>query len=113
MVPNTRSPAALDERFTFGVGDYVQYSRDGDDQLFGHIQHIFLLDHLRDRHIFVVLQPVRPSGRRDDVLGLQIMDKIEDEIVVIGITAVQPTKLYMLDVDGVGIVWNDWNLYWL
>ncbi|ROW07924.1 hypothetical protein VMCG_03429 [Cytospora schulzeri] len=108
----SKSPAALDERFTFSVGDYIQYSRDGDDQLFGHVDHIFLLDHLRDRHIFVVLQPIRPSGRRDHVLGLQVMDKI-DEVVVIGITAVQPTKLYMLDVEGVGIVWNDWNLYWL
>lgn len=95
------------------MGDYIQYTRDGDCQLYGKIDHIFLLDQLRDRHIFVVLQPIRLSGRRDPVLGLNIMDKVDDEVVLIGITAVQPVKLYILDVEGVGLVWNDWEVYWL
>ncbi|KAK7697112.1 hypothetical protein SLS64_013906 [Diaporthe eres] len=89
---------ALNERFTFSTGDYMKHTRDSDNNYFSQIDHNLLLDNLHDRHVFIVLQPVRPTLTRHDVLDLEIMENL-DKVAIIGIVAVQPVRLLrsMLD----------------
>lgn len=66
-----------------------------------------------------MLPPIQNSHVRDPILGLQVMDRVDDnapdaeKVVVIGIPAVRPVRHYMVDVDGVGLVWVDWNVHYL
>ncbi|RYC63896.1 hypothetical protein CHU98_g2323 [Xylaria longipes] len=94
------------------MGDYIQYIRDGDYH-FGRVDYIFVLDSFEDRHIFVILTPVERTHTRDHILDLEIMAKKPDDAVIVGITAVSPQRFYMVKVDGVGIVWVDWDLHFL
>lgn len=98
------------ERFTFRAGDYVQFTRDGGVQ-FGRVDHIFVLDNFADRHIFVVLIPVRRTETRHHILDLEVMEEMEGQAVIVGVTAVSPVGLYMVRVEGVGTVWVDWDVH--
>ena len=59
-----------------------------------------------------ILTPIVRTNTRDPLLDLEVMEESEG-VVIVGITAIQPTSLYMVDVDGVGIVWVDWDLLYL
>jgi len=37
----------------------------------------------------------------------------KDKPVIVGITAIDPVRLYMVPVEDVGIVWVDWDVYYL
>ncbi|TRX98548.1 hypothetical protein FHL15_000622 [Xylaria flabelliformis] len=100
------------DRYTFSMGDYVQYMRDGDYH-FGRVDYIFVLDNFEDRHIFVILTPIKSTNTRDRILDLEVMAEKRDESIIVGITAISPQRFYMVQVDGVGIVWVDWDLHYL
>ncbi|KAI1485633.1 hypothetical protein F5X96DRAFT_674446 [Biscogniauxia mediterranea] len=103
---------ATNDRFTFSMGDYVQFSRDGENR-FGRVDHIFVLDNFDDRHIFIILTPVRSTNARDALLDLEVMEEQNDDAIIVGVTAIAPVRLYMVKVDSVGIVWVNWELHYL
>jgi len=72
-----------------------------------------LLDNFHDRHIFVILTPVERTFRRHHILGLEVMDERHNRAVIVGVTAISPTCLYMVRVENVGTVWVDWEAHLL
>ena len=78
---------------------------------FGRVDHIFVLDNFADRHIFVILTPVKRTHTRHNILGLEIMEEVTDKAVIIGITTILPLCLYMVPIKGIGIIWVDWEVY--
>ena len=91
----------------------MQLRRAGDtERRFGRVDHVFVLDNNTDRHIFVILTPIKRTKTRHELLDLEIMEEEEDALVV-GLPAIQPVRLYMVTVKDVGIVWVDWDVYML
>lgn len=76
------------------------------------MDHIFILDNDKDRHIFTVLTLIKRTESRHKLLDLEIMEETEDAVVV-GVPAIRPVRLYMVPVRGVGIIWVDWDVYTL
>ncbi|KAK3897748.1 hypothetical protein C8A05DRAFT_47731 [Staphylotrichum tortipilum] len=95
------------------TGDYVQFKRDTTTIRFGRVDHIFVFDNFNDRHIFLVLTPIKRTGTRHHILDLEVMEEEEEQAVIIGVPAVCPTRLYMVPVQGVGTVWVDWDVHLL
>jgi hypothetical protein len=79
----------------------------------GRIDHIFLLENFEDNHIFVVVTPLQRTHLMDPVLSCEVLKEQPDQPTIVGITAIQPSKLYMVSVDGVGTVWVKWDLHTL
>ncbi|EAQ88802.1 hypothetical protein CHGG_05421 [Chaetomium globosum CBS 148.51] len=97
------------DRFTFRTGDFVRFK--GDNQtLFGRVDHIFVLDNDKDRHIFTVLTLIKRTKTRHKLLDLEIMEETEDAVVV-GVPVIRPVRLYMVPVRGVGIIWVNWDIH--
>ncbi|KAK3403030.1 hypothetical protein B0T20DRAFT_449951 [Sordaria brevicollis] len=108
--------SASRRRFTFKCGDYIQYVSRSDtpkQYRIGRIDRVFEQDYYTKSHVFILITPIRHTNRRHHILDLNIMEELTDEPVIIGLTAVQPVTLYMVHVDGVGIVWVDWDIYTL
>lgn len=98
-----------EDKFVFSVGDYVKFRGDR----FGRVDHIMLFDVMGiHRHIFIMLTELKSAGGKDPVLGLDVMEEKQSGIIV-GIKAIQPEKLYMVPVDNVGIVYVDWDVYYM
>ena len=65
------------------------------DQIFTH-----------DRHIFV---PVDVAGQKDTVLGLFKIVYRTSQPLIIGINAVHPERVYVVEIDDKGTrVWVEW-----
>lgn len=97
-------------RYVFSRGDYIQYN--GGD-CFGRIDQIFTFDVYGDTHIFAIITPLQRTGERDRLLELEVLREMEDEPTIIGITAIEPFKPYLVDVANVGVVNVDWSVRWL
>ncbi|KAF7532596.1 hypothetical protein G7054_g7828 [Neopestalotiopsis clavispora] len=102
----------LIDRFTFSCGNFVKFTRDGLQQ-FGRIDHVCVIDTGGESHIFVVLTLVRLTNRRDAILDLPIMEEVMGEVFVVGIPAIEAVRLYIVNIAGVGLIWVDWELYYL
>jgi hypothetical protein len=110
MVLNTDCKnSTTKDRLIFSTGDYINI---GDLEHFGRIDLIFLLDNFDDNHIFVVVRPLQRSATFDDVLSLEILRESNEGPIIVGIPAVQPTKLYMVPIND-GVVWVDRDLHTL
>ncbi|RYC58953.1 hypothetical protein CHU98_g7247 [Xylaria longipes] len=99
------------DRFVFGCGQYVVFSREGQEHV-GRVDHVMAFENFDDRHIFIVLSKLNRTGRRDELLDLEILEQTA-EAVIVGIPAIKAQKLYMVPIDGVGVVLVDWDLYCL
>ncbi|KAI1131426.1 hypothetical protein F5Y10DRAFT_262185 [Nemania abortiva] len=99
------------DRFVFGCGQYVMFSREGQDHV-GRVDHVMVFENFEDSHIFIVLSKLNRTGSRDRLLDLEVFEQT-DEAVVVGIPAIKAQKLYMVHIDGVGVVLVDWDLYCL
>lgn len=87
-------------------GDAVMFHGDN----YGMIDYIFLFDVYGTRHIFAVVTPLERTDQRDELLGLEIMSEQEDAPIIIGITAIEPAKPYVVLVPGIGHVLNNWDI---
>lgn len=98
-------------RFVFGTGDYVLLH----GNRIGRVDHSFIFDVFdvfdEYRHIFIVLTELSFAGTRDAILDLDVFQ--EANSVIVGITAIEPVKLYMVPVRNVGIVRVDWDVHYL
>ena len=92
------------ERFVFG--NYVQYHRSQATGI-AQIDHVFVLENFEDRHIFAILTPIRFSGHRDPILDLRIMNEGSSDILIVGLPAIDPVRLYIVPVDNVRLVLVD------
>ena len=96
-------------KIVFSVGDHVRFH----NSRFGRVDAVFVFDCMGiHRHIFVVLTELRQNGRRDHLLDLDVLDD-EDQPIIVGLPAIDPVKLYMIPVDGIGTIFNDWDVYYL
>lgn len=64
------------------------------------------------RHIFVILTELRRTGNRDALLDLKVLEDTGSPVIV-GLPALEPSKLYIVSVGGVGPVLIDWDVYYL
>lgn len=76
------------------------------------MDHIFVLDNDKDRHIFIVLTLIKRTRTRHELLDLEIMEETEDAVMV-GVPAIRAVRLYMVPVKGVGIIWVNWDVHTL
>lgn len=74
---------------------------------------IFLLQNWGNTHVFIVLTHITRDGSRDAILDQEIVSADEDNPVVIGVPAVSPIRLYMINIERVGTVWITWDPYYL
>ncbi|KAI1207273.1 uncharacterized protein F4807DRAFT_435103 [Annulohypoxylon truncatum] len=101
---------ATKDRLVFSQGDYINY---GSRHKFGRLDHIFLFDVYGERHIFAVVTPLRRDGTRDALLDLEILQESNDDPIIIGVPQIQPTRPYLVPIDGLGIILVDWSIKWL
>ena len=97
------------DRYVFAIGDYIQFH----ETHFGRVENIMLFDCVGVyRHIFIQVTELKRTGTRDSILDLEIMEELPQQLII-GVPAVKPVRPYMVSVAGVGIVWNDWNVYFM
>lgn len=87
------------------------FSREGQDHV-GRVDHVMVFENFDDRHIFIVLSKLNRTGQRDRLLDLEVFEQTPEPLIV-GIPAIKAQKLYMVPIDGVGVVLVDWDLYCL
>ncbi|KAI8171048.1 hypothetical protein KHU50_005759 [Colletotrichum sp. SAR 10_65] len=98
------------QRFVFSRQHYVKF-RQGDD--IGRVDHIFVNERNRRQYLFVVLTPVKITGERDMVLGLQKVEHLDDQPKIVGINNIQPARVYIVKIDEGNTVLVDWEVEWL
>ncbi|RYC61611.1 hypothetical protein CHU98_g4607 [Xylaria longipes] len=84
------------DRFVFSQGDFIQYH--GGQH--GRIDHIFVFNVWGIEHIFAIVTQIEDNGDVDDILKLKLMDEKEDDPIMIGITAIDPVKPYIVPMKG-------------
>ena len=77
----------------------------------GRVDHVFLHTIQQSRFIFVVLTEVRVLEKRDTVLDLRLIADCRH--VIVGISAIQARKPYMVPLSNGTTVWVDWEVEWL
>ncbi|KAK1773347.1 hypothetical protein QBC45DRAFT_340109, partial [Copromyces sp. CBS 386.78] len=60
-------------------------------------------DYYIKSYIFILITPVERTNIRHPILDLKII-KTTNELLIINLTAIQPVKLYIIYIDGVGII---------
>jgi hypothetical protein len=101
--------STTNKQFVFSIGQYLQLK----GNRYGRLDHVIVFDcPPKYRHIFAIVTTLDRTGTRDEVLDLEIFQESENTVIV-GITGIDPVKLYMLRVDNVGIVWVDWDPFYM
>jgi hypothetical protein len=75
------------------------------------VDEIFLYTIQESRFIFIILTIAVVEDNRDTVLDLPLVRHTHSRIV--GISAIQPLKLYMVPLSNGTTVWVDWDVEWL
>lgn len=93
------------------MGDHVRFR---DEHNFGRIDHILLLDNFQDMHIFVILTPMNRSFTYDHILGQEIMYPRENEPIIVGVTAILPERVYLVQIPGLDdTIWINWDVQYM
>jgi len=101
--------STTNKQFVFSIGQYIQMKGNRYDRL----DQVIVFDCPPEhRHIFAIVTTLDRTGTRDEVLDLEIFQENEKPVIV-GITGIDPVKLYMVPVDNVGIVWVDWDPFYM
>jgi hypothetical protein len=93
-------------RFVFTRGNYVAYH---DDKI-GRIDQIFLHEEDGVERIFAVLAKMELRGDRDELLDLPLVSA--EGPIIVGLPAIQPKKLYFVDINDDDTVWVKWEVEW-
>lgn len=63
--------------------------------------------------MFIVVMPLTRRFVFDDILDLEVLDDSPSGPIIVGITAIQPVKRYMVPIEGLGTVWVNWHIHTL
>lgn len=55
-----------------------------------------MLDNLKDRYIFIILKLVKRTFLRYALLDLEIIKEVDDEAIIVGLTAIYLVCLYIV-----------------
>jgi hypothetical protein len=103
-----------ERRIVFARGDYIEYGQGS----LGQIKEICLHEHTDlepvGRRLFALVRPVQPTGERDKVLDLPIVEPAGSDVLV-GLPSITAKKLYIINIGDVDecLVWVDWNIQFL
>ena len=114
-------------RHTFARGQFVRYKdtklgshhsaskhsvQDPESTKMGQVDQIFIHE-LTEPFIFIALVPVEVLDEKDEILDLHKVAFKTDQPILVGINAIQPAKVDIMDIDDNTSVWVDWQVEWL
>ena len=62
--------------------------------------------------MFAIITSMERTGEHDNILDFEVINEIEDEPVIVGMTALEPTRPYIVSVRGQHM-FVDWDIKWL